>query len=176
MSAGNRFRVPVWTWHRHPGIRATCRVPRVHPAAKRAVTGTILLHNAFLLHGSDPYAFSPPAKRVLCDVWAQRLQSEGIRTRALQMCRKFSLVSKLWNEAFSLKHTTYTKGPWAVMLNEMAVVASGFNSAGGCCCRGWCTSQCPNRRWTDGGDGGLGVDGRGGPRTHDEMGGLVRFN
>ena len=65
------------------------------------------------------------------------------------MCRKFSLVSKLWNEAFSLKHTTYTKGPWAVVLNEMDVVASGFNSAGGCCCRGWCTSPCPNRRWTE---------------------------
>ena len=100
-------------------------------------------------HHEMAYEYFPPAKSVLCEVWAQRLQSESIRTRTLQMCRKLSLVSKLWNDAFSLKHTTYTKGPWAVVVNEMAVVASATGSAGGCCCRGLCSNQCPSRRWKE---------------------------
>jgi len=54
ISCGRRWERGIATPEFAP--RAECRAPRVHPAAKRAVTGTILLHNASLLHESDLFA------------------------------------------------------------------------------------------------------------------------
>jgi hypothetical protein len=68
-----------------------------------------------------------------CQVTAQRLQNEAIRTTTLALCRRFSLVSKRWNRVSGLKHSLY-RGPWELELNELDVVAKGVGARQMCSC------------------------------------------